>query len=195
MPPEPSAADARPDLVHRRAIYKDSHGASQPWADYQLRCNFPIAMAVAPDLFDPRHAWLALDSVQRHLLAPLGLRTLDPADWAYRPDYDNADDGDDPATAHGFNYHQGPEWTWPLGFYLRARLAFARSAGQRARQAAAVLRALGPAAAEAGTSPWRGLPELCNAGGAFCPHSCRSQAWSSATVLEVLHEVRDARAD
>lgn len=193
VPPRPSAADARPDLVHRRGIYKDTHGATRPWADYQLRCNYVVAMAVAPDLFEPRHAWLALDAVERHLLGPLGLKTLDPADLAYRPDYDNADDSDDPTVAHGFNYHQGPEWLWPLGFYLRARLQFAQANGAAARTLGDVLRALGPLAAEVETSPWRGLPELSNAGGAYCAYSCRSQAWSAAAVLEVLHDLRRAQ--
>lgn len=192
VPAAPGAADLRPDLVHRRAIYKDSHGASRPWADYQLRCNFPVAMCVAPELFDPKHAWLALDAVERHLLGPLGVKTLDPADWAYRPDYNNDDDSDDPNVAHGFNYHQGPEWCWPLGFYLRARLLFAQDNDRHARTVAAVLRALGPLAAEIGTSPWRGLPELTNHDGAFCAHSCRTQAWSSAAALEVLHDLRAA---
>ncbi|XP_045765102.1 glycogen debranching enzyme [Maniola jurtina] len=192
VPAAPSAADARPDLVHRRAIYKDTHGASRPWADYQLRCNFPVAMAVAPELFDARHAWAALDNVERLLLGPLGVKTLDPADWAYRPDYDNANDSADPAVAHGFNYHQGPEWVWPLGFYLRARLAFAGAAGCPARTAAAVLGALAPLLRELRASPWRGLPELTNAGGAFCRDSCRTQAWSSACILEVLHDLEAA---
>ncbi|XP_050557040.1 glycogen debranching enzyme isoform X2 [Spodoptera frugiperda] len=190
VPVAPSAADARPDLVHRRGIYKDTHGASRPWADYQLRCNFPIAMAVAPELFDPKHAWLALDNVEKLLLGPLGVKTLDPADWAYRGDYDNSNNGDDPSVAHGFNYHQGPEWVWPLGFYLRARLAFAQQAGRHARTLASAYAALAPLLAELRTSPWRGLPELTNAGGAYCSDSCRTQAWSSATVLEALHDLQ-----
>lgn len=46
VPEAPCPGEERPDLVNRRGIYKDSHGASQPWADFQLRCNFPIALIV-----------------------------------------------------------------------------------------------------------------------------------------------------
>ena len=42
--------DARPDLINKHCIYKDSVGASPPWTDYQLRPNFPVAMVVVSSI-------------------------------------------------------------------------------------------------------------------------------------------------
>ena len=133
-------------VSYRRGIYKDSCGASSPWADYQLRPNMVVGMAVAPELFDPEHANRALgmvDSVVRRVCmcalyrtlvfdsqlmgqGQLGMKTLYPADWAYRGNYD-VEDRSSRETARGFNYHQGPEWVWPVGFWLRARCEFVDS--------------------------------------------------------------------
>jgi glycogen debranching enzyme len=97
-----------PSIVNRRGIYKDviGSGPGREWSDYQLRPNFPIAMAVAPELFDVKHALTALQLTDTVLRAPLGMKTLDPSDQQYRGNYDNSNDSDDPHIAKGLNYHQ-----------------------------------------------------------------------------------------
>lgn len=81
------------------------------------------------------------------------------------------------------------EWVWPIGFYLRARLIFGERTGHMKEARAEVWSTLQLHLKEIKTSHWRGLPELTNANGEFCPHSCTTQAWSSATILEVLYDL------
>ncbi|VDC00989.1 unnamed protein product [Peniophora sp. CBMAI 1063] len=182
-------------LVNRRGIYKDVYGsgAGREWSDYQLRANFPIAMTVAPELFTPERAIGALQLADKVLRSPLGMKTLDPADMQYRPNYDNSNDSDDPATAKGRNYHQGPEWGWPLGYFLRAYLIFDIKAGAGQKDIGETLHhiqtTLLPARAHVRRDPWAGIPELTNENGAYCHDSCASQAWSASTVLDALEDI------
>ncbi|XP_041751798.1 glycogen debranching enzyme isoform X1 [Coregonus clupeaformis] len=183
--------EKQPDLVHKRGIYKDSHGASSPWCDYQLRPNFCIAMVVAPELFTVERAWKALGMAEKKLLGPLGMKTLDPDDMVYCGVYDNALDNDNYNVARGFNYHQGPEWLWPIGYFLRAKLYFAKKLGKETYEQTVYLvkSILSQHYVHLERSSWKGLPELTNENGQYCPFSCESQAWSISTVLEVLYDI------
>lgn len=175
--------DPNPKLINRKGIYKDTVGASLTWQDYQLRPNFLIAMVVAPELFDTNHAKYALKLAKENLCGPLGMKTLDPTDWNYCGDYDNSNDSKNPKVAHGFNYHQGPEWLWLTGYYVRASTKFV-GVSERSHH----LELLGNFYSTLIESPWLGLPELTNLNGKSCPDSCPIQAWSIATAIEALYE-------
>ncbi|KAF9499398.1 glycoside hydrolase family 13 protein [Pleurotus eryngii] len=183
------------NLVNRRGIYKDVYGSGvgREWSDYQLRCNFPIAMTVAPELFHDKHALGSLQIVDKVLRGPLGMKTLDPADMQYRPVYDNSNDSTDPSIAKGLNYHNGPEWGWPLGYFLQAYLHFDTRVGSGASDPQTTLhhlhRVLLQPRNHVQNDPWAGLPELTNANGEYCSDSCNTQAWSSSTILDFLEVV------
>ncbi|KAI8065248.1 glycogen debranching enzyme [Gongronella butleri] len=182
-PADDGQHQVNPKIVHRRGIYKDVVGAGKPYCEYQFRPNFACAMVVAPELFDRQHARAALSLASEVLLGPLGMRTLDPEDNEYNPYYDNANDSDDILVAKGRNYHQGPEWLWLTGYFLRAAYAFDVLSP---KDIARILRAH---RREIAASPWCGLPELTNKNGAFCNDSCYTQAWSSSTLLDLLSDL------
>ncbi|CDS12463.1 hypothetical protein LRAMOSA04657 [Lichtheimia ramosa] len=173
-----------PSIIHKRGIYKDVYGATEPYTEYQFRPNLCVAMVVAPELFNREHAKQCLQLMHNVLLAPLGMRTLDPADMRYRPYYINGEDSDDFDTAKGRNYHQGPEWIWPVGYYLRAAYQFG------ALSSLDIARVLHAHRQEIEKSTWAGLPELTNKNGETCWDSCFSQAWSAATILDLLHDMQ-----
>ncbi|CAD6192035.1 unnamed protein product [Caenorhabditis auriculariae] len=185
-------ADEEGEFINRRSIVKDSVGSTLKFTDYQLRCNFAIALATAPDLIDESKAWAALDTAKA-LLGPIGIKTLDPSDWAYNGNYNNDDDGTNKATAKGWNYHQGPEWVWVAAFYSTARLAIGERLGGERLQAAIkeVQSRLGACHQHITNSVWRSLPELTNEGGADCHHSCPAQAWSVGCFIETCQKLGD----
>ncbi|ETS87015.1 hypothetical protein PFICI_00843 [Pestalotiopsis fici W106-1] len=177
-------------VVNRRGIYKDLFRSGKEYEDYQLRPNFAIAMTVAPDLFEPSHAWGALLLADKVLRGPTGMATLDPSDLNYRPYYVNSEDSDDFATSKGRNYHQGPEWLWPTGFFLRALLKFdleRRQGSQEGRVEAfqQVTRRLEGCKEMIQSSPWAGLQELTQKNGEYCSDSSPTQAWSAGCLIDL----------
>jgi glycogen debranching enzyme len=174
-PREDSQYDVDPKVLHRRGIYKDLYRSGKPFEDYQLRPNFPIAMTVATDLFDPQKALRALYLVDTVLRGPTGMATLDPEDLNYRPYYNNSEDSTDFATSKGRNYHQGPEWLWPTGYFLRAFMKFGRRSGDTFQRREDIIHQISKRVQGCKkalrSSSWKGLTELTNKNGAFCADS------------------------
>lgn len=174
-PNEDRRYDVDANVINRRGIYKDLYRSGKPYEDYQLRANFPIAMVVSPELFTPENALSALAIADSALLGPIGIATLDPSDLNYRPNYHNSDDSTDFATAKGRNYHQGPEWVWQRGYFLRAFLHFdllrKTTPEGRIETLQQVARRLEGCKRSLHGSPWKGLTELTNKNGGHCADS------------------------
>lgn len=50
----------------------------------------------------------------------------------YSDEYDNDLDSPEFKKAFGFSYHNGPEWVWLYGFYIKALLNFKKITKQQA---------------------------------------------------------------
>ncbi|EGR29515.1 hypothetical protein IMG5_154030 [Ichthyophthirius multifiliis] len=183
--PEENINPLHEKYILRKGIYMDTYKSHNIRCDYLLRPNACIAIAVAPELFDLKHAEHYLDIVEKNLLEQnsIGIKTLDPLAPEYVPYYDNADDTVQPKTAHGFSYHNGPEWVWLYGYFVKAILEVRKKQNGFTKQK--LMGHLANHKRHIQTSPWLSLPELTNQNGSYCPFSCQSQAWSIATLIEV----------
>lgn len=197
-PADDSKYDIDPKIVNRRGIYKDLYLSGKPYEDYQLRPNLTIAMTVAPELFTPDYATKAINIVDKVLRGPVGMRTLDPSDYNYRPYYNNGEDSDDFATSKGRNYHQGPEWVWCYGYFLRAFLHFnfitnPRACTNKMEPSSYMYQQLYYRLIKhrewIAKSEWAGLAELTNKDGEVCNDSSPTQAWSSGCLLDLFYDI------
>jgi predicted glycogen debranching enzyme len=95
--------------------------------DPAVRPNMVIAAALASSPLDRPHRLAIVETAERELLTPLGLRTLSPSSPDYQGRYSGGPAGRDRA------YHQGTVWPWLLGFYVEACL---RARGRRPAEVA-----------------------------------------------------------
>ncbi|KAG4305123.1 hypothetical protein PORY_001293 [Pneumocystis oryctolagi] len=192
-PEEDFKYDVNLSMINRRGIYKDVYRSNKEYEDYQLRPNFAVAMVVAPELFTFRYAIQTIEIADSVIRGPMGMLTLDPSDKEYRPYYINSCDSDDFATSKGRNYHQGPEWLWCTGYFLRAFLYFNVSHYDCIKSKVAicyhVYDRLIILMKKIQENPWFGLVELTNKSGEFCDDSNCTQAWSSSTMLDLYQDI------
>ncbi len=82
--------------------------------DPTVRPNAVLALSLYHCAFTLEQGQQILQVARDRLLTPYGLRTLDPADFAYVGRYQGTHQQRDLA------YHQGTVWSWLLGPFIRA---------------------------------------------------------------------------
>jgi glycogen debranching enzyme len=82
----------------------------------KVRPNQVFAVSLGNDLLETRQQQAVVRIVERELLTPVGLRTLERGDPEYKPRYQGG-----PAERDGA-YHQGTVWPWLMGPFIDAYL-------------------------------------------------------------------------
>ena len=146
--------------------------------DATLRPNQIFAAGGLPfPVLTPALQYGVVAAVERALLTPLGLRTLDPADPAYCPHYRGGPTERDRA------YHQGTAWPWLLGPFVAAWLArrdYTADAVAEAR--ARFLPSLRAHLWDAGLGH---VSEVVDAEAPHTPGGCPFQAWSPGELMRI----------
>jgi predicted glycogen debranching enzyme len=142
--------------------------------DATIRPNqiFAVSLPYSPLL--PQQQSAVVHTVCRHLLTPLGLRSLSPDDSRYRRAYGISWESRDRA------YHQGCVWAWLIGPMVEAYLKTEPNRFFACKTAAEWLKAFDSHLSEAGVGF---ISEIFDGDAPHAPHGCIAQAWSVAEVL------------
>jgi predicted glycogen debranching enzyme len=146
--------------------------------DSSLRPNQIFAVGGLPfPLLEGPRAQAVVDTVERVLWTPLGLRTLAPGSEGYRPVYEGDMRSRDGA------YHQGTVWPWLLGAFVEAWIRV--RGGTDAARHEARRRFLEPLLAHLTTAGVGHISEIADAEPPHTPRGCPFQAWSVAEALRL----------
>ena len=118
-----------------------------------------------------------VETVERRLLTPLGLRSLAPGEPGYRPHYGGGVWERDSA------YHQGTVWPWLIGPFVEAWLRVRGDTAEAKREADA--RFLAPLREHLGVAGLGHISEIADAEPPHRPGGCPFQAWSLGEFLRV----------
>ncbi|MCC7241493.1 MAG: glycogen debranching enzyme family protein [Acidobacteria bacterium] len=153
--------------------------------DVSLRPNQIFAVGGLPFPVVPgRLARRIVETVEQHLLTPLGLRTLAPGSPGYVGRYEGEVRTRDAA------YHQGTVWPWLLGPFVEAWL---RVHGDTRANRVIARRFLDPLRAHLGAAGLGHVSEIADAEPPFVPRGCPFQAWSLGELLRLDRDVLGER--
>jgi predicted glycogen debranching enzyme len=144
--------------------------------DPAVRPNQILAVGGLPYqvLVEP-YASRVVETVERRLLTPVGLRSLAPGEPGYAPHYGGGVPERDGA------YHQGTAWPWLIGPFVEAWLRVRGNTPESRREADE--RFLSPLRQHLSVAGLGHVSEIADAEPPHRPAGCPFQAWSLAELL------------
>ena len=155
--------------------------------DTSLRPNqiFAVSLPYGPPLKRSQQRAI-VNVVEKALLTPYGLRTLDRRDAAYQGRYEG------PQSQRDAAYHQGTVWPYLIGPFVEAYLKV-NSFRPAARKKAAEI--IGPLLRHLTTKGCLGsVSEIFDGDEPQRPVGCPAQAWSVGELVRIYQLARDGRS-
>jgi predicted glycogen debranching enzyme len=180
--PLKAQADRTRESFNRR-FWNDAQGClydvvdGEAGDDAACRPNQLFAISLSHPVLDASRWQPVVDTVQRRLLTPYGLRTLS----ADHPDYRSKYYGD--LKRRDAAYHQGTVWPWLMGPFIDAWMTVYPAERAAAR---AMLESFDAHLSEAGVGS---VSEIFDAEPPYTPRGCIAQAWSVAEVLRAMNRL------
>jgi predicted glycogen debranching enzyme len=147
--------------------------------DSSIRPNQIFAASLHHSMLPADRARAVVATVERELLTPVGLRTLNQANPGYRASYTGDQYSRDSA------YHQGTVWPWLLGPFISANVRVNGGTAESRLRARSFLRGIEQHLAEAGLGQ---ISEIFDGDAPHHPRGCFAQAWSVAEIMRALCE-------
>jgi predicted glycogen debranching enzyme len=143
----------------------------------KLRPNQIFAVSLPYGLLEPEQQQAVVRVVERELLTPVGLRTLEREDPEYKPRYQGSGLERDGA------YHQGTVWPWLMGPYIDAYLTAFGKTADTLNYCRGLLEDMEDESRQHGCLG--SVAEIYDADEPRRPRGCPAQAWSVAEIMRV----------
>lgn len=151
------------------------------YKDFSIRPNMIFAVSLPYSPVSEKIQQLIVETVQRELLTPRGLRTLSPG----HPDYKGTCFGTQ--TERDLAYHQGTAWPWLLGAFCEAYLRVYK------QQGVALVRNIYQEFENTLREDGLGcISEIYDGNPPHTGRGCISQAWSVGELLRIKHLMEGA---
>jgi predicted glycogen debranching enzyme len=147
--------------------------------DPAIRPNQIFAVSLPYTMLSPEKEKAIVDTVEKELLTPFGLRTLSRDHTLYKGQYH----GD--AITRDTAYHNGTAWPWLLGSYVRAYRKVHNYSEESLEKMRILLEGFDAHFEIAGVGS---ISEVFNGDYPHAPGGCIAQAWSVAEVLRAYVE-------